>query len=406
MEIREINDRMIFDMYVSRNPLCHYMKTSMWGEYQKNKGLSYQMLGLFEGEKMVGSALALRKRGIFPWVYIPKGMCLDGLEVPFVMEAYGLLRDYYTKQGVVFLRIDPNILRMEKDLKGNVVEGGENHEAITQSLIELGYEHKGYGYAYDGSWTNRYTLIVPLEKPIENTFKKFSSHRRLMIKKAEKMGLTTEEGTIDDIDDLLRLQKELSMIKGFKPFVKKDYLELMDAFGEHAVIYITRLHIDQSIVLLQGRKTKLAQEKESIAKTIERLQKCSETRGNDIALAAGFMFWFGEIAWCWQYYYDHDFDWLVPLDSFNYNAMKDMQGKGVNYYDLCGFGGITTGINDDPEFHLYEYKRGFAPRFIEHIGQFDFVFHRDKMKAYTLCNKVTKKISRNWHLLKYKKTDK
>ncbi|MFQ8583355.1 MAG: hypothetical protein ACLSA6_12965 [Holdemania massiliensis] len=35
---------------------------------------------------------------------------------------------------VDFLRIDPNVLRMERDIKGNPIEGGENHEDVTALL--------------------------------------------------------------------------------------------------------------------------------------------------------------------------------------------------------------------------------------------------------------------------------
>ena len=48
--------------------------------------------------------------------------------------------------GFDFLRCDLNVLRMEKDIRGNPVEGGENHENITAMMKRLGFVHRGYGY--------------------------------------------------------------------------------------------------------------------------------------------------------------------------------------------------------------------------------------------------------------------
>ena len=115
------------------------------------------------------------------------------------------------------------------------------------------------------------------------------------------------------------------------------------------------------------------------------------------------MFHFGNTGWCWQYYYDHAFARFGPLDGLNYFAMKDMHDKGVRHYDFCGFGGITTGYKDDPEFQLYEYKHSFAPRFVEHIGQFDYIVDEGKMKLYVLQDKLVRKIRRRYHLRKYRK---
>ncbi|MBR2810113.1 MAG: peptidoglycan bridge formation glycyltransferase FemA/FemB family protein, partial [Solobacterium sp.] len=299
MYLKEMSDRKTFDQYVAGNAFCHYMKTSMWGEMQKKtNGMSYRMMGLFDGNSLKGTALILEKHGLFPYLYVPKGMCLDSLDL--VEEAYTLLKEYAIYRKAVFLRIDPNILRMEKDLKGNVIIGGEDHSDVTETLKTIGYVHKGYGYAYDGSWTNRFTLIVDLDD-MTGVFRKFSSHRRTLIRKAEKMLMLTRRGNEQDLDCLMKLQKQLSAIKGFRPDDRAYYLNLLECFGQYADIYVTEINVDASIAHLSSYKTKKEEEKKSIADCIEVLKGYRDTYGNEIVTAAGFMFHFGNTGWCWQY---------------------------------------------------------------------------------------------------------
>ena len=82
-------------------------------------------------------------------------------------------------------RIDPDVIRISRDILGNPVDG-INNEAVTEALKTMGFRHKGYGYAYDGSWTNRYTLITDLSKPMEEVIKTFSKlTKSLAIKQHE-----------------------------------------------------------------------------------------------------------------------------------------------------------------------------------------------------------------------------
>lgn len=131
---------------------------------------------------------------------------------------------------VDFLRVDPNVLRMERDIKGNPIEGGENHEAITALLTSLGFVHKGYGYAYNGSWVNRYTLIIDLTPSIEEIVRHFSKARQNSLRRHAVIGVTTRLGTKDDVPQLCEFERQLSQIQGFKrirsPSLKRCWMPL------------------------------------------------------------------------------------------------------------------------------------------------------------------------------------
>ena len=58
MIIKTITDKKAFDAFVEQHPYSHYMKTSMWGEYkQATDGLKYEMLGFYESDTLIGTAM-------------------------------------------------------------------------------------------------------------------------------------------------------------------------------------------------------------------------------------------------------------------------------------------------------------------------------------------------------------
>ncbi|MBR2811495.1 MAG: peptidoglycan bridge formation glycyltransferase FemA/FemB family protein [Solobacterium sp.] len=402
MNIRVIKDRELFDAFVSDHPNAHYMKTSMWGEFKKiNEGLDYRMLGFYEGDALIATAMVLEKKGLFPYFYIPKGPCMDYEDKQTRRKVFELLKAYSEENNVVFLRMDPNVVRAEKDIKGNLVEGGFSHEDVTEDLKQEGYVHRGYNYAYDGSWTNRFTLIVDISDDIDTVFNRFAKNRKYSIRRNDRMKMVTRVGDEKDIDALLALQKQLSEIKGFKPSTRKDFENILHCFKDNVRIYVTEMDIDASIEALKAT-AKTKEEKESAEKQAGELLEYKEAHSAHPVLAAGLFYFLNDTCWTVYYYADKGLPRYSPLDSLNFEAMKDMKKEGVKYYDLCGFSGVVD--KEDPEYQLYEYKHRFAPVFTEHIGEFDFINRPKAMKNYRLAYKVENRLKRQYHILRYKKT--
>lgn len=61
------------------------------------------------------------------------------------------------------------------------------------------------------------------------------------------IGVTTRLGTKDDVPQLCEFERQLSQIQGFKPHPQSFFEALLDAFGDHAVLYVTEIDLDQMI---------------------------------------------------------------------------------------------------------------------------------------------------------------
>lgn len=388
--LKQIYDAEYFDSFVLSHPYCHYLKTAMWGKFkQESEGNEFRLLAFYECNELVATAMVLihRWQG-YRYMYVPKGPCVDYLNQPLLLEVLSLLKEYAINEKVVFLRIDPNVERVHHEIDGTVIDDGFSNEAVTEIMKSSGYLHKGYGYAYNGSWTNRFTLQTELKDEINQIFSRFSKRRKRTLKKASKFQLTARRGSTDDLHILMQLQGQLTKQKGFEPNDYEYFRNIMDCFGSYASLYVTEIDIDFALSLSLEEDEK------------NELLYLKEVYGSKVAIAAGLFIELGKTCWCWYYYFHKAFNRFSPLDFMHAYAMEDCKRHGLEYYDFCGFSGVVS--KEDPNYHLYEYKHEFDTKFIEQIGEFDYVLSPRKMKLYRFHKRVYNKLYREWAKLTFK----
>lgn len=405
MKLENNLNRKQFDEFVQHHELNHYMKTSMWANTQEKNTIPF-FVGFKEEDNLIGTALVLKKKWANKsYLYVPWGPCIDYHDSLRLHECLELLKQFAKSEDCFMLRIDFNILRVTRDIDGNQIEG-INNEHITEIIKECGFQHKGYGYAYNGSLVNRYTLITDISKPVEEIFKSYAKPRQTAIKRHQIMGVTTRLGTNDDLDSLCEFEKELTASQGFKPHSKAFFNLLLSSFKEHARLYITEISL---VTMVQGlsdeiNSKKYAKDKEALASKqneIENALLLQKKYGDVVVIAAGLFLYFGNKSWDLYTYNKKEFGFVKPVDNLHYFAMQDMKNLGVTDYDMCGFSGVTN--KDDPYYGLYSYKRTFGSEFTEFIGEFDYILNDKDTLNFKKQTRFISRVKRKIHSLRYKK---
>jgi lipid II:glycine glycyltransferase (peptidoglycan interpeptide bridge formation enzyme) len=398
MELKTIADRNLFDSFVMSHPYCHYMKTSMWGEFKKHtEKMTYEMKGFYVDTVLVATAMILR--GSYcghSYLYVPKGLSIDYEDPALYKEAFSLLKDYADSQKVLFLRTDPDVVRVPRDIKGNQLEGF-NHESVTKDLQSIGYTHKGYGYGYDGSWNDRYTLIVDLHDDMDTVVSRFSKQRLTALNRHVINHVSTHVGTKKDIPYLMEYEQHLCWHDGFAPHSSDFFTSLMDCFGEHAVLYVTEIDLDGMIEgitqEISGKKYKKdIKAKNDKEKEIVWAKQMIVNYGHKLPIAVGLFLRMQDTSWDLYTYNHKDFTVIRAVDNLHRFAMEDMKAHGVVHYDMVGFSGLTT--KDDAEYGLYIYKSSFSPTFTEYLGEFDYIRNESAMKHFRFENYAFKRLKR------------
>ena len=117
---KQISDVQL-DAFVSAHPYGHYMKTSLWAKLQKQDQPHF--IGFFEQAQLKGTAMILeRKSPGIHYYYVPWGPCLNYDDPQLCEQCLRGLIQLAENAKVDFLRVDPNVLRMERDIRSKAVK--------------------------------------------------------------------------------------------------------------------------------------------------------------------------------------------------------------------------------------------------------------------------------------------
>ncbi len=399
--VTEINQAE-FDGFVSAHTSGHYMKTALWGKYKSSVDHQrYFTTGLRdENHRLIACAMVLEEKrlyGLLKLHFVPWGICADTTDTLVSDRLYRELIAFAKRRRVAFLRISPNVLRKERDLDGHEIIDGENNEALTAQLISLGFNHKGYGYAYDGSWLNRYTLILDITPKLDEIIAQFEKSKRNLLIKQKTIGMTSRYGRDDELTYLVEFGNELADKLKFKPKQLSYFSELKKQLGDSAVFIVSELDMNVLIhsidVELRGRK--FAKDPEALAsKQKERTLTLdlANRYGPHPVIAAGLFITLGDKCWNVYTYNAKEFAKYVATDNLHEFAIGEMQKRGISSYDMVGFSGVID--KKDAYYGLYSYKRSFFPTFIEYIGEFDYVINSSLYSLFKKTEHLGKRIRR------------
>jgi len=398
----ELLDKQTYDAFVEKHPYGHYRKMSYWAKYLEPQKYQAVYLGLKENGELQGTAMVLRKNILFGhYDYVLWGPCIDYTNQTNARRFLEELIAFSKGHKAVFLRIDPNVIRVSRNIDGSQKEGLDQ-EYITDYLKELGFAHRGYGYGYDGSWTNRFTLMQDLSIPMPQIISQFAKSKQNVLKRHDQIGVSSKEGSRDDLDYLVDFGIQLSKIQKFEPHDRKYFEYLLDCLKEHGHLYITEIEVPVMIAHIEEEieSGKYKKDPEAL-KAKERdlaLAKNWQKLGDRLVIAAGIFIVNGDKSWNLFTYNHKDFNSLKPTDNLHRYAMSKMKELGVKDYDFVGFSGRTD--KDDRYYGLYEYKKSFGSEFIEYIGEFTMVFGKSRYQLFLFGEKLKKAIGWRWRKLK------
>jgi len=403
-------DPIVLTTFVKSQPYAHYMKTSFWAGYKITSEKDEVLyVGVMDNDELIGTAVILKKKEWYiskPYWYIPTGMCLDYDNRELLDFFISSLIEYAKHMNVSFIRIDPDIQRCHRDIMGNKLDDGFSNEWLTEYLIASGFKHKGYGYAYNGSWLNRYTLMIDLNRDIDTIIKGFNKSKQNVLKRQPSMGVSTRVGTVEDLKYFVDFEWELTKTQGFKPHKLEFFEQLENKLKDLLCLYVTEVDMTVNIKNLteEINSNKYRKDPEALQakqKELVNAQHLQAKYGNKVVIAVGMFLRFGNKSWDLYTYNRKDFNNYKATDNLHAYVIADMKRNGILLYDMVGFSGVTD--KKDPYYGLYDYKRSFGSDFYENIGEFDYVIDDKQYRRFLHILYQIKRFRRKWFSIRYKK---
>ena len=383
MKFQEISK----DEYIAfweNHPLKTFLSATEISDLRSKSNWNTYYAGVKKDDELIAATMLLshiRRFNKYEF-YSPRGYLLDFNNKELVDFFTNELKKYIKEKKGYILRIDPYVIYKERDIDGNIVEGGVDNFKIVDNLLSLGFKKVSIPNTEQVSWM----FSLNLEGKDEDTIlKEMQSSTRNKIRKAEKYGITLKELNYDELDKFQTIMDETSKRKGFSNRKIDYYQDMFNLYKDKVkylmaeldlVEYIKKLEIEKSEkeeklsklddVKNEKEKNNLSIEIDSINK---RIIEAKEIGKDKIELScAMFILIKPEIIFLaggnLEEYMKYDAQYILQWEMIKY---------GINNgYKKHNFYGIPANINTHPkDYGIYEFKRGFNGYVEELIGEYE-----------------------------------
>lgn len=408
MKFQEITEKE-YQKFWENHPLKTFLSAPEISKLREKSGWITYFVGVKENKKIIAATMLLAHKRHFDKYefYSPRGYLMDFKNKELLTFFTKELKQYIKDKKGYVLRIDPYVIYKQRDIDGNIIEGGEDNSDVVNNLLKLGYKKIAEENMEQVGWM----FSLNLEgKTIEQIYKEMKPNTRNTIRKAEKFGITVNEISYDELDRFQSIMEETGARKGFHVRNLSYFQEMYKLFHDKNEIkyFITELDLKAYIERLtreksekeeklsslsdakynDGQKKNLNNEIASINKRITESNKIRKDTGKDVITLSGSMFMLIQPE-------------VIYLSSGNYEEYMNFNSQYLIQWELIKYGiengfkkhnfyGIPAHINEHPkDYGIYEFKRGFNGYVEELIGEFalPITWH---YKLFDIIHKIKK----------------
>jgi len=372
------------------HPNKAFLSSNKIGKLREKSGWKVYFVGIKEKEKILAAAMLLSHKRYFGKYefYSPRGFLIDFKDKELLAFFTTKVKEFVRKNKGYILRIDPYVIYKERDIDGNIVEGGVDNSDVVAFLNSLGYRKVPIDIEEQASWMFSLNLEGKTE---EDILKEMKQNTRNTIHKAEKYNINIKELTLEELDQFQNIMEETAARKHFSTKSKSYFENMYKLFSDTKEIkyYITELNLKDYIETLKNEKNEKYEKinilsdsryndgtkknlREDISFLEKRIKDAEEIRnkvGKDIITLSGSMFILiqPEIIYLsggnYEEYMKFNSQYLIQWEMIKYGIAHGF--KKHNFY------GIPANINTHPkDYGIYEFKRGFNGYVEELIGEF------------------------------------
>jgi peptidoglycan pentaglycine glycine transferase (the first glycine) len=393
--------------FEEKSSKAHFMQTYAWGQFAiKGKKQIPLYVGMEDDNgNILCEALFLKKNTPlgYSYIYCPRGYVIDFNNIELLKEFTNALKNYMRENKIIYIKIDPDLKYEDIDEEAKPLKDGFNNYKLFNSLLDLGYIHKGFYKLYEGNQP-RYTFRIDLTKSKDEIDNNISKSFLKSVKRSYNYNLEIDNET--NIDLFCELNKYNSSKDDFKPYSKEYYEEFTKQFIEAKAVKYFNVWINKKEVLdnlnnqlselnekikidnkhtadLNNQITRVKQDIDTFSK----LEKDKEMVCSLICVYAG------DKAWSLYIGSNDIANTTFAVSRCYYDSIMDAKENGYKIYDLFGTVGDPH-TNFKNLAHLHDYKRKFGGEYIEFMGEFDLVNNKFLYNILPILLKIYRSIKK------------
>lgn len=390
MHIKEITLKEFNDFSI-KHDLSSYHQTFNYALLKAEEDYEYELIGYYDNnENIVGAALVLvRILADYLYAYIPEGFLIDYSNESLLNSFTKDLYNYYKKEGITFIKINPPIRIGKVNNKTGNVQYNENYPII-DSLKRCGYKKLDSSLLFE-SVLPRFNAIIDLD---ELNIDNFSKNTKNKLRKSIRKGLLIEKADSTQIDTLYgfvknKIKKDVNHYKDYYNIFEKNngadcFLVSID-YEKFILNSQDAYNKELEVNTLLNQKVRQKPNNRNINKKMNS-DKTLLSYKNDISyatkllaknqkdyIAGALTIKHKDTVTIIINGYDKKFADFAP----NYYLFYNILNYYKNEFKYVNLNGITGDFSKDNKYHgLNEFKIGFNPEIYEYIGEFDLVLNK------------------------------
>ena len=406
-----------YEDFVLNSNKSHFMQSHYFGKIMKYKNFTPYYVGLKENDKLVATALLLKKKllGNYCYFYCPRGYIIDYSNYKLLNTFTNYIKKFAKKNKALFVKIDPDVKLHDLDQDGNVL--GNSHEKLVDYLKMLGYKHKGFNTEFVNEQP-RFTFRLDINKSLDDIYKNIHPTTRKILNKGNQYHLNMYKGSIEDIPKFYETMKDTAVREHLHLTPMEYYKNFYAILNKQNMsdLYIVEVDIHDLIITyeknleylelelknLDDPKYKNKEKQENIKKDL--INKIDKTKKEidfihtiekeHIILSSIITVKYGDKVWT---IHGGNSNILRELNSnylLYYQIIKDAHEEGYKIVDFFGTSGIANPDKSNPIFGIHSFKKRFGGEYTEFIGEFDLVIHKLMYFAYKKLLPVYRKMKK------------
>ena len=334
-------DNKKIENFLQTNKKSHFLQSPEWANVKSD--WKHEMIVIEENGEIKGTmSILLRKVPIFKryLMYAPRGFVCDEHDKETLKKLTEKAKEIAKKYKAFIFRLDPDISNEDEEFK-----------KITK---ELGYKRKENIKNIDQVIQPKYVFRLDLSnKTEEELLASFNQKTRYNIRLAIKKGVTTRIGTIDDM---------------------KIFYDIMKETGSRDNFFIRPIEYFERLYTCMGEKH---------ARLI-----IAEHEGTPIAAVMPILY--GNKVWYLYGGSSNKYRNLMPNYLLQFEMMKWGLENNCDIYDFRGVSGFKN--ENDPQYGVYRFKKGFNPEFVEFVNELYIVFNPGMNWIFNISEKAYKNL--------------
>ncbi len=403
MKFKELTEQE-FSNFLDKHPLRNFLQTPNIAHMRKEAGRNIYYVGVEEDEKLIAASFITSKKTHFGQqeFYAPRGLLVDYKDKKTLEFFVENLKEYIKAKKGYILRIDPYYIKQQRDINGDIVEGGIDNRSAIKNLEDLGFQKSKTPEQV--TWS----FVLDLDKSEEELLKNMRSFTRRNINKAIKNKIVVRDAKYDELNLVKELLDSTCERKHFANRDLKYFQDMYKNFKEENLIKFVIAELNTDIMLeelnQEQEETKKIIEKmkqqnskaekikkhqdnlEKMNKQTEEIKTLQKEYGKIIPASTGVFITYGDdVLYLFggnrKEFMHFGTPYIIQWEMIKYGLKNNF--KRYNFYGISG-----NFDKNDKDYGIYDFKKGFTGYVEELIGEYFLPINKFYYNLFNLIHKI------------------